>query len=272
MRSLVLRASLLLASVAFLGCRARRSTTSVDAAPHPTASFTLATFKENHGVDVWLSWPILTLSADRGAAMSSTIERSLRADAQEVIDEYGIAKKSAGAAGGEWLDGRFVHIVCEPTLVAPDLVSVACRHAWNRGDVPNDHNWVTTYAWSTAKGAAPFAIDDLVGVAGRQPLAKLVWTALKEKGATFGCTVDDVARNDLVFFFFDRGGVTFVMTPYGNWTGDLTVHLDWVQLRSATHASIVDQLETAAQSPHAVTHPFVAPFRADGGIADAKPR
>ena len=264
------RASLLVAFVAVLGCRTRQGTTiSVDpatsAAPdavaaRPTVSFTQATFEENHGVHVTLSWPILVLPKNRGAAMSATIEHALRADAQEVVDEYGNDVKSAGPAGGAWLDHRFVHVVCAPTLVAPALVSVACRHAWNRGDAIDDGDWITTYAWTTAKGSTPLAIDDVVG-AGRQPLATLVWTAMEAKRATSGATVDDVARNDLGAFFFDRSGVTFVPRPYGDWKGDLTLHLDWVQLRSAAHdASIVDGLEKAAQDPRAITNPFVAPF------------
>jgi hypothetical protein len=268
-----LRAALLVAPIVAVVACGRRTSTLIsadptivaDAAPQrPTVSFTQATIEENDGVDVSLSWPILVLPANRGAAMSSTIENALRADAEDVVDEHRAEMKRAGAGGGEWLDGWFVHIACAPTLVSPDLVSVACRHAWNRGNVPDDHDWVTTYAWSTATGTDPIAIDDVVSTGGRTALATLALTAMKDVAGSLLAhtpyTVDDVARNDLEVFFFDRDGMNLVfqdeLDPPER---EVSIHLAWTQVRSATRdTSIVDRMERAAHAPDAITQPLVA--------------
>jgi hypothetical protein len=194
--------------------------------------------------EVRVSYPKIDLPSGAGAKISAELEDDLRRRADELHDRW-TATPHEGDAHGAY------RLQCAPTLVASEVVSVACHGSVQDTSTSME---LRTYVWIVDDGAPRrLAIADVVGASKLEAFATSLSADLAKRTAKPAFSgADLVAHRALDDWTVVRAGVSFDFPPgaASSIRDELYAQAVWTTLRAiAQDVAIVDRLASAASAP-----------------------
>jgi hypothetical protein len=273
-----MRRSLLGLSLVLLACRRDRESPRIHADPTPGASSSSSAkpagppsvidekVELHDGIDVTLKWPRIDLgTGSAGKTISTTIEKDLRLQSDQIHKNLADAIAADADAGSPFLEHWELDVECSPTIVSHHLVSIACEGYEFEGGA---HGMPIAYGFTfdvVDDEPVEVQLQTIVGAGGIAHLAPPCLASLKKQGSTYANdgTLDATSMikgGVLSTFVLEKRGLTLVFLPYvaGPYAeGEYTVTLDWATVRAAsTDPQEVDHLQAAAEEPGAISQRF----------------